>query len=168
MMRKDDRGRVPERMIEIKPGLALLLALIALMMLAPLVSCTGHASVTTNPGPTVLSYTNITAEEAYEMTQEQATVLLDVRTQEEYDSGHIPDAVLISLSELELRLGELEPSRRILVYCLSGARSRTAASILIDNGFTNVYNMERGMLQWQASGFPVCSEPASTAGPEPK
>ena len=109
--------------------------------------------------PVIPGYTNVTPEEAYEMITQQEVVLLDVRRLEEYNSGHIADAILIPLSELESRLDELNPSDRILIYCLGGVRSAEAANILINNGFTHVYNMEGGITEWQAYGFPV-TEPS--------
>jgi len=68
-------------------------------------------------------------------------VILDVRTQEEYDEGHLENAVLIPVSELESRLDELDVEDEILVYCRSGVRSATASQTLVDNGFSSVYNM---------------------------
>lgn len=123
--------------------------------------------MTTNPEPATPSYTDVTVDEAYEMINQQEVVLLDVRTQEEYDAGHIPDALLIPLSELELRLDELNPTDHILIYCRSGIRSAEAASILVANDFTHVYNMVGGILEWQAQDFPVYTEEAPTASPEP-
>jgi rhodanese-related sulfurtransferase len=135
-------------------------------MLAFSISCAGQA-VATSPEPAISNYTDVTPEEAYDMISQQEVVLLDVRTQEEYDSGHIPDALLIPLSELESRLDELNPADHILVYCRSGHRSAEAASILIANSFTRVYNMAGGILQWQAEGLPVYIEQTPTASPEP-
>jgi parallel beta-helix repeat protein len=84
-------------------------------------------------------------------------VVLDVRTQDEYDSGHIYGAVWIPVSELEARIGELvgHKNREILVYCRSGVRSVTACGILDSHGFTKVYNMLGGILAWQSAGYPV-------------
>ncbi len=131
-----------------------LLPLALVTMLALLVSCSEQAPAT-SPEPATLSYTDVTVEEAKEMIDQQEVVVLDVRTVEEYDSGHIPDAVLIPLAELESRLDELNPSDRILVYCRSGVRSAKAAGILIDNSFVHVFNMKGGIIEWQAHGFPV-------------
>ena len=101
------------------------------------------------------------------MIKQQQTIVLDVRTQEDFNSGYIPGTLLISLSELESRLDELNPSDHILVYCRSGHRSAEAASILAANGFTHVYNMVGGILQWQARAFPVYTKKATTASAEP-
>jgi len=160
------REKMQKAIAKVRPTLPYLLSLILIAMLAFLVSCAGQA-VTTNPEPTIPSYTDVTSEEAYAMISQQEVVVLDVRTQEEYDSGHIPDALLIPLSELESQLDELNTTDHILVYCRSGHRSKEAASILVTNGFIHVYNMEGGMLQWQAQGFPVYTEQTPTTSPEP-
>lgn len=141
-------------MAKIRPRLPCLLPLVLVVVLALLVSCSGQVP-TTSPELTTPSYIDITPEEAHEMVSQGEVVVLDVRTPEEYNSGHISDALLIPLSELESRLDELNPSDHILVYCKTSVRSAKAAGILVDNGFIHVYNMDGGITQWQARGFPV-------------
>jgi rhodanese-related sulfurtransferase len=92
------------------------------------------------------------------MISQQEVVVLDVRTQEEYNSGHIPDALLIPVSELESRLDELNMADHILVYHSCGGCSKKAAQILVDNGFFYVCNLKGGIGQWKAQGFPVTQE----------
>lgn len=77
--------------------------------------------------------------------------LLDVRTQEEYDEVNIEGAVLISVYELQQRIGEIEQYKDIpvLVYCRSGNRSIAASQILIDEGFEKVYNLNGGISAWE-------------------
>ena len=78
-------------------------------------------------------YMNITAEEARQiMDSEEGYVILDVRTQEEYDQGHIPGAILIPNTEIEARAEQELPDKDqlILVYCRSGNRSKQAAAKL--------------------------------------
>jgi parallel beta-helix repeat protein len=84
-------------------------------------------------------------------------VILDVRTQSEYDGGHIHGTVWIPHTELEARIGELagHENHEIIVYCLSGGRSATASEILDSHNFTKVYNMLGGISAWQSSGYPV-------------
>lgn len=105
-------------------------------------------------------YTNIDADTAYGMITSGLypdLVVLDVRTQSEYDSGHIYGAVLIPHTELETRIGELagHENHEIIVYCRSGVRSVEASGILDSNGFTKVYNMAGGLLAWRSAGYPV-------------
>lgn len=96
------------------------------------------------------SYMNITAQEAKEiMDTESDYVILDVRTQEEYDEGHIKDAILIPDYEIADRAeSELNDKEQlILVYCRSGRRSKNAAKQLSDMGYTNVKEFG-GIIDW--------------------
>jgi len=100
-------------------------------------------------------YTNVTVSEARSMIDSNPSLtVLDVRTQSEYDSGHIKNAKLIPVTELEERLDELSKTDEILVYCRSGVRSQTASQILVDNGFLHVYNMLGGISAWISEGCP--------------
>ena len=95
-------------------------------------------------------FVSITAKEAKEiMDTEEGYLILDVRTQEEYDEGHVPGAVLIPNTEIENRAEEELPDKEqlILVYCRSGRRSKLAAQILTDLGYTNVKEFG-GILDW--------------------
>lgn len=88
------------------------------------------------------SYEQITQEAAKEMMDTQDVIILDVREQEEYDSGHIPGAVLLPVGTIdEDTAAEVIPEKdsTLLVYCRSGNRSRTAASALAKLGYTNIY-----------------------------
>ena len=84
-------------------------------------------------------YMNITAEEARQiMDSEEGYVILDVRTQEEYDQGHIPGAILIHNTDKD---------QLILVYCRSGRRSKLAAGILVSLGYTDIREFG-GIIDW--------------------
>ena len=76
-------------------------------------------------------------------------LLLDVRTPEEYRTGHIPTAVNIDYRQLEARAAELPADRNlpVVVYCRSGRRSAVAARTLADLGFTNVHDFG-GIIDW--------------------
>ena len=87
------------------------------------------------------SYRQITADEAARMMQEETGfVLLDVRTQEEYASGHIPGAICIPNETIgSEEIPELpDKDQLILVYCRSGNRSKQASQKLAEQGYTNV------------------------------
>ena len=95
-------------------------------------------------------YVNITAEEAKEiMDTEEGYIILDVRTQEEYDEGHIPGAIQISHEEIEARAEEMltDKDQLILVYCRSGRRSKIAAEALAELGYTNIKEFG-GIIDW--------------------
>jgi rhodanese-related sulfurtransferase len=101
-------------------------------------------------------YTNVSVSEAKEMINSNAElVILDVRNMWEYKSGHIRNAILIPLGELEGRLDELDNEKETLVYCQSGGRSASASEILALNGFTKVYNMLGGFSAWRNAGYPI-------------
>jgi rhodanese-related sulfurtransferase len=84
----------------------------------------------------------------------QAHLLVDVRTPEEFASGHIPGAVNIPLQELEGRLAEVPTDSPVVVYCRSGNRSAQAADLLQEAGYTQIYDLG-GIAAWQAQGLPV-------------
>jgi sulfur-carrier protein adenylyltransferase/sulfurtransferase len=75
-------------------------------------------------------------------------ILLDVRQPAEYRSGHLPGAVFIPLPELLDRFKELDPSKPVVTYCRSGNRSRSAAAILLTEGFAPVYSLDGGITAW--------------------
>lgn len=88
------------------------------------------------------SYQQITQEEAKEMMDTQEVIILDVREQNEYDSGHIPGAVLLPVGTIDEDTAAAvipEKDSTVLVYCRSGNRSKTASSALAELGYTNIY-----------------------------
>jgi len=104
----------------------------------------------------ILSVENISVEEVYEIiTSSEDYIILDVRTLEEFNQGHLEGAVHIPVDDLEGRLGELPQDKPIIVYCKSGGRSKTASNLLIENGFTRVYDMSGGILEWEQKGYPI-------------
>ena len=98
----------------------------------------------------VRSYTQISQEEAKQMMEQDGTqIIVDVRTQEEYDSGHIPGAICIPNESIGTEHPEELPDldQVILVYCRSGNRSKQAAQKLFDMGYINVYEFG-GINDW--------------------
>ena len=88
------------------------------------------------------SYQQIAQEEAKDMMDTQEVVILDVREQHEYDSGHIPGAVLLPVGTITQGTAAAVIDNLdtvILVYCRSGNRSKTASQALVELGYTNVY-----------------------------
>lgn len=88
------------------------------------------------------SYHQITQEEAKEMMETKEVLILDVREQEEYESGHIPGAVLLPVGSIdENTAAETIPEKdtTVLVYCRSGNRSKTASAELAELDYTNIY-----------------------------
>ena len=98
----------------------------------------------------VIEYKRITAEEAKaRIDSGDEIIILDVRTEEEYNSGHIPNAILIPNETITDKMPDLLPDldAEILVYCRSGNRSAQAAKKLIAIGYTNVYDFG-GIIDW--------------------
>ena len=95
-------------------------------------------------------YMNITVEEAKVlMDSGESHIILDVRTQEEYDQGHIPGAIVIPDTQIKARAEEMltDKDQLILVYCRSGRRSKLAAEILAELGYTNIKEFG-GIIDW--------------------
>ena len=101
-------------------------------------------------GEETASYRQISPEEAKEMMDTREVIILDVREQDEYDSGHIPDAVLLPVGTIdEGTAAAVIPEKKstVLVYCRSGNRSKTASVTLAELGYTNIYEFG-GIKTW--------------------
>lgn len=97
-----------------------------------------------------VSFSKIMPEDAIErLNNESDIVLLDVRTKEEYETGHIKDSILIPVDVLEKEAIESlkDKEATIFIYCRSGNRSKTAANVLINMGYKNVYDLG-GINNW--------------------
>jgi len=81
-------------------------------------------------------------------------LLLDVRTPEEFNTGHIHGAVNISVESLQSRLSEVPNDLPIIVYCRSGNRSAQASQILLQANYTDIFDMG-GINAWTSQGLPV-------------
>ena len=95
------------------------------------------------------AYHKLSAEEAYEMMASQEVVVVDVRTREEYDGGHIENAVLVPNESIGSEMPEALPDKEatLLIYCRSGRRSKQAAEKLLKLGYQNVYDFG-GVIDW--------------------
>ncbi|MBD0286473.1 MAG: rhodanese-like domain-containing protein [Flavisolibacter sp.] len=81
------------------------------------------------------------------------TVVMDVRTAEEYASGHIPKSLNMDVQQENFtnRIQSLDKSRTYLLYCRSGKRSAKALNIMKENGFDKVYHLEGGITAWNGA-----------------
>lgn len=113
--------------------LGVLRLLAALLLALALVSCT---STSDEPAADV-----VPASEAVEAIEDGATVV-DVRTPEEYDAGHLPGArnIDVSADDFESRIEALDPAESYVVYCRTGNRSAAAVRTMLDAGFDDVVN----------------------------
>ena len=95
-------------------------------------------------------FQSISAADAKKMMESgQDIKILDVRTKDEYAEGHIKDAVLLPVAEVELEAEDVleDKGQAVLVYCRSGVKSRIASQLLVDLGYTDVYEFG-GILNW--------------------
>ena len=83
----------------------------------------------------------------------EAIHLIDVRSPEEFQSGHIEGAHLLPLFSLTQRVSELPKDRPVVVSCRSGARSMVACEQLAQMGYTEVFNLQGGVMAWQRAGL---------------
>jgi rhodanese-related sulfurtransferase/rubrerythrin len=108
--------------------------------------------ITMKESETTSAVTPLFPDEAREFMAEHkegSYTLLDVRQPFEYQEAHLPGATLISLPTLPDLVGSLDPGKPTLVYCRSGARSRTAGQFLTHQGFRRVFNLTGGIQAWE-------------------
>ena len=99
----------------------------------------------------------LTPQEASKLTDDTSVTILDVRTINEYKAGHIGKAIVIPVQELQERVSEIEhlKNSKVLVYCRTGVRSKKALQILQQNGFSQLYHLEKGIRLWTQEGFKI-------------
>lgn len=121
-------------------------------------SCANSQTKTTN--------TNLSATEFSEKMKEVPTaVIIDVRTPEEFEKGHLINAINIDWngSDFENQISKLDKSKPILVYCLSGGRSSSAAKQMRTDGFEEVYELSGGIMKWRADNLPEATNEATSS-----
>ena len=84
-------------------------------------------------------------------------ILLDVRSKEEFDAGHLPNAMHVSRGLLEFKIGNVIPNKNaaIILYCRTDARSALATHVLNQMGYVNAKNMAGAFKAWGMAGYPV-------------
>ena len=135
----------------------LIMGTILTLTLSSLVGCTSKTEDVAKNGKEITqnqetTYKNITGTEAEKIMKDSNDILiLDVRDANEYNEGHIVDAINIPVDEVEKRISELESfkDKTVLVYCKSGKRSITASETLVKNGFKDVSNVEDGVSEYE-------------------
>ena len=125
-----------------------------LLLLTVLFAGCGKDTAQQTQAPTEITkeavYVNITVQEAKEiMDSREGYVILDTRTQEEYDERHIPGAILIPHDQIKEQAESLltDKDQLILVYCRSGRRSKLASEDLVALGYTNIMEFG-GIIDW--------------------
>lgn len=97
-------------------------------------------------------------QEAVRILNQDNAVAVDVRLENEFKNGHVPNALHIPLGSLESRLKELESYKEtgsVILCCQSGQRSSAGSNVLRKHGFTSVYNLAGGMSAWESANLPV-------------
>lgn len=121
--------------------------LLSILALATVVSCQGQTGVQ------VLSVDAF--EQKLNATPEK--IILDVRTDEEYAQGRMKNATQIDYYQRDFKteVAKLDKTKPVFVYCASGVRSNSAAKILKQQGFTEIYDLKGGLNAWARSGKPI-------------
>lgn len=117
------------------------------LLLSLFVSCASRAQKT-----------DLSAVEFKQGMEKPGAQLLDVRTQAEYNGGHLQKAFLADWTQpgiFEERIKYLDKNKPVYTYCLVGGRSAAAAARLREMGFTEVYNLQGGITSWKKAGLPV-------------
>ncbi len=84
-----------------------------------------------------------------EFDQKKGMMLLDIRSDKEYEQGHIPGAAHVPLSEIGERVKKLKKDKELVVYCQNGNRSIWAIKRLMGMGYKNLYNLKGGYDAWK-------------------
>ncbi len=105
------------------------------------------------------SYRNIASEQLWAMLQSKDFVLINVHIPYE---GELPQTdAFVPYNEIEKNLDKLpsDKSAKIVLYCMSGRMSALAAETMVKLGFTNIWNLKQGMVNWKAKGYPLLEKP---------
>jgi rhodanese-related sulfurtransferase len=122
---------------------------LAVMMLALGTACS--AGPTAGNAPALVSQTELLDA----IASDEPPLILDVRSPEDFQEGHIPGAVNIDYQELPNQLDELPRDRTIVVYCNVGRRAGIAEETLIEAGFPDVRHLEGDMEEWRSNQQPI-------------
>lgn len=95
--------------------------------------------------------------DALGLMNHQSALVLDIREDKEYVTGHILGSQHIPQSRLGSELGKLkhDKSKPVIAVCNSGARSKSACSMLVKQGFEDVYNLAGGVMAWKSANLPL-------------
>lgn len=121
--------------------------LLSVLALATVMSCQGQTGV------------HVLSVDAFEqkLNATPEKIILDVRTDEEYAQGKIKSATQIDYYQRDFKteVAKLDKTKPVFVYCASGVRSNSAAKILKQQGFTEIYDLKGGLNAWARSGKPL-------------
>ncbi|MEN9716860.1 MAG: hypothetical protein RLZZ483_835 [Actinomycetota bacterium] len=126
---------------------AVALAAAAIASVGLLAGCSSNNEATKKVDPVEFS----------EVIAQPGVIILDVRTPEEFNAGHIPNAININVadSNFSSEVSKLDKNATFAVYCRSANRSAVATNEMAELGFTDMYDMQGGIIDWEAAGGPV-------------
>ena len=133
----------------------------ALVAAATLLAGCSGGTVSVSAGPTAAAApaagSSLAAAEFAAAAKLPDTVLLDVRTPEEFAAGHLPGAVLINVEAADFaqQVATLDPARSYAVYCRSANRSKVAMTVMQQVGFTKLFDLAGGITAWKSAGGEV-------------
>jgi rhodanese-related sulfurtransferase len=137
-------------------------SLLAATIIAALmiVGCQSRPTKTTDSPEIVKEkgVSEISPERARPGVEAAYSQFIDVRTKEEYAAGHAYRARNIPLDELRSSLDKLERNEPVYLICQSGRRSKQAAEILVESGFSQAISIEGGMNAWKEAGLPMAAQ----------
>jgi rhodanese-related sulfurtransferase len=92
-----------------------------------------------------------------QLKESKDPILVDVRTPGEYAQGHLANAVLIDIysDDFKSRIGKLDKSKPVFVYCKAGSRSSSAVGVFTEMGFKEIYDLSGGITAWQKASKPI-------------
>jgi rhodanese-related sulfurtransferase len=132
---------------------------IALLTSLCIVTTAGAADVKDEKKPSAerkeaKGFKNVDVTEFEKLRADKQNVVLDVRTQKEYEAGHIPGAVHIDVNSADFpeKVARLEKDKTYLVHCAAGVRSAKACDKMSHLAFPKLYNLEGGLKAWETAG----------------
>lgn len=137
----------------------MILALVVALAVVALAACGGGGGEASAPAADAIDLSAlppaVDVETTHALLDNPDVFLLDVREPDEYAAGHIPGITLIPMGEIPGRLSEIPTDKPVIVTCRTGNRSEQVVEFLREMGFTNVHNMEGGIVAWAEAGYAV-------------
>lgn len=105
------------------------------------------------------SSTSLSATEFQKLTSQPGVVVLDVRTPAEYSQGHLPNAINVDVESADFssQIATLDTGATYAIYCRSGNRTKSALDQMQAAGFTDVQELDGGILAWQSANLPLAA-----------
>lgn len=109
--------------------------------------------------------TSLSAVSFAEKMKAKDALIIDVRTPEEFAKGHLSKAINIDWNgdDFDAQIAKIDRSARVFIYCLSGARSASAAGSMRNQGFKTIFELDGGILQWRANNLPETTDSGSVS-----